>query len=81
MLKLIAAIWVAFATLLPVSVAWAQDAMAKSDRELTADGVVVAARSWDISAEVSNKISRIHFITGQIVNWSLSVNPAPPFFV
>ncbi len=67
MLKLIAAIWVAFATLLPVSVALAQDATAKSDREMIADGVVVAARSWDISAEVSNKISRIHFIQGQII--------------
>lgn len=33
----------------------------------TAEGVVVAARSWDISAEVSNKISRIHFVRGQIV--------------
>ena len=33
----------------------------------TSKGVVVAARSWDISAEVSNKISRIHFIQGQIV--------------
>jgi RND family efflux transporter MFP subunit len=32
-----------------------------------ANGVVVAARSWDISAEVSNKISRIHFTTGQLV--------------
>ena len=32
-----------------------------------AEGVVVAARSWDISAEVSNKISRIRFTTGQLV--------------
>jgi RND family efflux transporter MFP subunit len=32
-----------------------------------AKGVVVAARSWDISAEVSNKISRLHFTTGQLV--------------
>lgn len=34
----------------------------------TAEGVVVPARSWDISAEVSNKISRLHFIEGQIVS-------------
>jgi RND family efflux transporter MFP subunit len=33
----------------------------------TSKGVVVAARSWDISAEISNKISRIHFVQGQIV--------------
>lgn len=30
-------------------------------------GVVVPARAWDVSAEVSNKISRIHFVEGQIV--------------
>jgi RND family efflux transporter MFP subunit len=33
----------------------------------TAQGVVVTARGWDISAEVDNKISRLHFIEGQIV--------------
>lgn len=30
-------------------------------------GIVVPARSWDISAEVSNKISKLHFIEGQFV--------------
>jgi RND family efflux transporter MFP subunit len=33
----------------------------------TAEGVVVTARGWDISAEVDNKISRLHFVEGQIV--------------
>lgn len=32
-----------------------------------ANGIVVAARSWDISAEIDNKISRLHFLQGQIV--------------
>ena len=30
-------------------------------------GIVLPARSWDISAEVSNKISKLHFIEGQFV--------------
>ncbi len=34
----------------------------------TVVGTVVPARSWDISAEVSNKINRLHFIEGQIVS-------------
>lgn len=33
----------------------------------TVEGIVVPARAWDVSAEVSNKISRLHFIEGQIV--------------
>ncbi|MEO9573497.1 MAG: efflux RND transporter periplasmic adaptor subunit [Roseobacter sp.] len=33
----------------------------------TAEGTVVPARSWDVSAEVSNKIRRLHFTTGQLV--------------
>lgn len=34
----------------------------------SAEGTVVAARSWNVSAEVQNKISRIHFIEGQDVS-------------
>ncbi len=34
----------------------------------TVEGTVVPARSWDVSAEVSNKISKLHFIEGQIVS-------------
>jgi RND family efflux transporter MFP subunit len=30
-------------------------------------GIVLPARSWDISAEVSNKINKLHFIEGQFV--------------
>lgn len=32
-----------------------------------AEGVVVAARSSDISAELDNKINRLHFVEGQLV--------------
>jgi RND family efflux transporter MFP subunit len=32
-----------------------------------AEGMVVAARGWDISAELNNKIGRLHFVEGQIV--------------
>ncbi len=33
----------------------------------TVTGVVVPARAWDVSAEVSNKINRLHFVEGQVV--------------
>jgi multidrug efflux pump subunit AcrA (membrane-fusion protein) len=33
----------------------------------TVEGVVVPARAWDVSAEISNKIGGLHFIEGQIV--------------
>lgn len=31
------------------------------------EGTVASARSWDVSAELSNKINRLHFIEGQFV--------------
>lgn len=34
----------------------------------TVEGVVIPARSWDVSAEINNKIKRLHFIEGQIVS-------------
>jgi RND family efflux transporter MFP subunit len=33
----------------------------------TGEGIVVPARSWDASAEVSNQITKIHFVRGQHV--------------
>jgi multidrug efflux pump subunit AcrA (membrane-fusion protein) len=33
----------------------------------TVEGTVVAARSWNVSAEMGGKINRIHFIEGQQV--------------
>ena len=33
----------------------------------TVTGVVVPARAWDVSAETSNKISKLHFVEGQVV--------------
>ncbi len=33
----------------------------------TVEGIVVPARAWDVSAEVSNKINRLHFVEGQVV--------------
>lgn len=67
MKKLLAVVWLAVWTVLPMSVALGTDTKAKGDDLMTAKGVVVAARSWDISAEVSNKINRLHFVQGQIV--------------
>jgi multidrug resistance efflux pump len=34
----------------------------------TVKGTVVPARAWDVSAEASNKIGRIHFIESQMVS-------------
>ena len=33
----------------------------------SAEGVVIAARSWDITTEFKNKINRLHFVQGQFV--------------
>ncbi len=46
----------------------AQDASNAKDNFTSAGtGIVLPARSWDISAEVSNKINKLHFIEGQFV--------------
>jgi multidrug efflux pump subunit AcrA (membrane-fusion protein) len=51
-----------------ISTAVAQQAR-QSDTNLlvTGEGIVVPARSWDVSAEVSNQITKIHFVRGQQV--------------
>ena len=51
-----------------ISTAVAQQAP-QSDTNLlvTGEGIVVPARSWDVSAEVSNQITKIHFVRGQQV--------------
>lgn len=51
-----------------VSTAFAQqDARVDTSSLATGEGVVVPARSWDASAEVSNQITKIHFVRGQQV--------------
>lgn len=53
---------------LPLAGVLAQDASNAKDNFTSAGtGIVLPARSWDISAEVSNKISKLHFIEGQFV--------------
>jgi RND family efflux transporter MFP subunit len=57
-----------FALGLSVASAMAQQ-MSNAHGSFTAAGIgiVLPARSWDISAEVSNKINKLHFIEGQFV--------------
>lgn len=51
-----------------VSTAAAQQVWQVDTKSLaTGDGIVVPARSWDASAEVSNQITKIHFVRGQRV--------------
>ena len=53
---------------LPVAGLLAQDASNTAGSFTSAGtGIVIPARSWDISAEVSNKINKLHFIEGQFV--------------
>lgn len=59
-------IGLALAWLAPV--AMAQEAPVSYGKfSASGDGVVVPARSWDISAEVPNQIKKIHFVEGQFV--------------
>jgi RND family efflux transporter MFP subunit len=60
MTALFAAAWVAPG-------AFAQTNNAEPPIVSRAEGVVVAARSYDISAELDNKINRLHFVEGQLV--------------
>lgn len=69
MIRLKRAIWgPVFALGLSVASAMAQQ-MPNAQGGFTSAGIgiVLPARSWDISAEVSNKINKIHFIEGQFV--------------
>jgi RND family efflux transporter MFP subunit len=51
-----------------VSTAAAQQDSQKDTKSLaTGEGIVVPARSWDASAEVSNQITKIHFVRGRHV--------------
>lgn len=53
---------------LPVAGVLAQEVSnAKDNFTSSGTGIVLPARSWDISAEVSNKINKLHFIEGQFV--------------
>lgn len=56
-----------FAVASVVPGAFAQTNSAVSPVVSRAEGVVVAARSSDISAELDNKINRLHFVEGQLV--------------
>ena len=55
-------LWLPFAGVLAQEVSNAKDNFTSSGT-----GIVLPARSWDISAEVSNKINKLHFIEGQFV--------------
>jgi RND family efflux transporter MFP subunit len=59
---------IAFALGMPYAGVLAEET-ANAYRTFTASGtgIVLPARSWDISAEVSNKINKLHFIEGQFV--------------
>ena len=48
---------------LPATLAQSELGKATSSGE----GVVMAARSWDVSAEIRNEIKRLHFVQGQFV--------------
>ena len=50
-----------------ISIANAEDSVTKRKTVATFDGEVVVGKSYDISPEINNKISRIHFLPGQLV--------------